>query len=171
MRTWTKALVYLGVFAVLHFLFDLTHWPFLAPFCGVNESVFQHLKMAFWAYLVASVVEGVAGKRSVRDKAAFWYSRLASAVVVPWLVLLLWYVAPALVGRIEHMAVELLWATVVTYLSGIMGGMWDKHLERATPALGFRLCVIGLVIVSTVLYVRFTYKLPWLGLFVDPRGI
>jgi len=44
-------------FSLFHFGYEITGWGFLAPFCGVNESVFQHLKMAFWGYLLVAVGE------------------------------------------------------------------------------------------------------------------
>jgi len=47
MNIFVKSLLYLIMFSILHFGYDLTHLIFLIPFCGVNESVFQYLKMAF----------------------------------------------------------------------------------------------------------------------------
>lgn len=67
-----KALIYLVLFSVLHFVFDLTDWSFLRPFCGVDESVFQHLKMAFWAYLLATLVEYRLIKKKKIVSRNFW---------------------------------------------------------------------------------------------------
>jgi len=52
-----KGLIFLAFFSILHFSLDLSGWAWLKPFAGINESVFQHFKMAFWAYLLASLVE------------------------------------------------------------------------------------------------------------------
>lgn len=171
MDSYLKALVYLILFSILHFLYDLTHWAVLTPFCGTNESVFQHLKMAFWSYLMASAIEYAGTNRRIRETAAFWYSRLLSTVVVPWLVFLIWYVGPALCGKLEPLPVELLWALAVTYISGVMGGVLEKQTVGHKPTVALRVLVVVLVVVSALLYVRFTYKLPWIDLFVDPVGL
>ncbi len=76
------------IFSILHFGYDLTHWAFLAPICGVNESVFQHLKMAFWAYLLASLIEYFVVRGKLGKKETFWYSRFLSTIIVPWFVVL-----------------------------------------------------------------------------------
>jgi hypothetical protein len=46
MNIYLKAVIFLLIFLILHFGYEITGWVFLTPFCGVNESVFQHLKMA-----------------------------------------------------------------------------------------------------------------------------
>ncbi|MDI3472722.1 MAG: hypothetical protein PWQ48_1003 [Thermotogaceae bacterium] len=52
-----KALVFLGIYAVLHFLYEATGFKILMPFSGVDESVFEHLKLGFWAYFFTNIVE------------------------------------------------------------------------------------------------------------------
>ena len=86
MKTHIKALLFLGVFSIIHFGYELTGWKFLIPICGINESVFQHLKMAFWAYIISSALERIPSKGKTAkyvSKAEFWYSRFLSAVIVP----------------------------------------------------------------------------------------
>ena len=72
-----KALIYLIFFSVLHFGYDLTHLSFLKPFFGINESIFQHLKMVFWAYLLASLVEYPVYKRKNKKYESFWIPRFS----------------------------------------------------------------------------------------------
>jgi len=75
MNIFLKAFIYLILFSVLHFGYDLTHLSFLKPFCGINESIFQHLKIAFWAYLLASLIEYPVFKRKKRKYEGFWIPR------------------------------------------------------------------------------------------------
>ena len=81
MNIFIKSLIYLFIFIILHFGYELTQWSFLTPFCGINESVFQHLKMAFWAYLFTSGIEYLV---IIKKKRAwnFWYPSLLSTVSV-----------------------------------------------------------------------------------------
>jgi hypothetical protein len=54
MNIYVKPLLFLLSFSLFHFGYEITGWNLLTPFCGINESVFQHLKMAFWGYLLVS---------------------------------------------------------------------------------------------------------------------
>lgn len=169
MNIYIKSLVYLAIFSLLHFGYDLTHWSFLTPLCGINESVFQHLKMAFWAYFIASLIEYFVMRRKSSKSRNFWYPRFLSAVIVPWFVVLMWYLLPALWGKAESLVLEVSWATSVTILSGIMGGIMEKNIEKKDFGLNFRIVILLLFIVSAFLYVWFTYKPPWIDLFVNPK--
>lgn len=169
MSIYLKSLLYLGIFSVLHLGYDLTHWAFLAPFCGINESVFQHLKMAFWAYLLVSLIEyfvvkGKPGKRNI-----FWYPRLLSTTIIPWFAMLIWYLAPALFGRIESLMLDILWSVFSVYASGIIGGIIEKNIEEVRVNLSLKISILILITVSAFLYIWFTYKPPWIDLFVNPE--
>ena len=44
--------------SLLHFAFDvLGTWPPVALFAAVNESVWEHLKLAFWPSLTYALIE------------------------------------------------------------------------------------------------------------------
>lgn len=169
MNIYVKSLLYLIIFSILHFGYDLTHWLFLTPLCGINESVFQHLKMAFWAYLLACLIEYFIDRRNLNNRNAFWYSRLLSVITVPWFVMLIWYLVPALFGKVESMTLEILWSVFCTYFSGIAGGVVEKNIEKNVVTLGFRTVIIILFIVSVLLFIWFTYKPPLIDLFLNPE--
>lgn len=171
MNIYLKSLLYLVIFSVLHFGYDLTHWTFLTPFCGINESVFQHLKMAFWAYLLTSLIEYFLVRRKLSKTKTFWYPRFLSTIIVPWLVALIWYLAPALLGRIESLILELIWAIFTTYFSGVMGGIIEKNIKEDTITISFKIAILILFIISAFLYIWFTYKPPWIDLFINPETI
>lgn len=169
MNILMKAFIYLIFFSVLHFGYDLTGWSFLKPFCGINESVFQHLKMAFWAYLLASVVEFLISKRKKFALGNFWISRIFSATVVPWVIFLVWYLVPATLGKFKISVMELIWALIVSYFSGLAGGFIERNLEKQQLSLSFKILVIFLVIASAFIYITFTYSLPWIDMFTAPE--
>jgi hypothetical protein len=164
-----KAFIYLIFFSVLHFGYDLTHLSFLKPFCGIDESIFQHLKMAFWAYLLASLVEYPVYKRKNKKYESFWIPRFFSATMVPWTIFLVWYLAPATGGKFRLSYMELIWALVVSYFSGLAGGLMDRTLEEQRLAFCFKAMVIFLTLASAFLYIAFTYHLPWIDMFRPPE--
>jgi len=164
-----KAFIYLIFFSVLHFGYDLTHLSFLKPFCGTDESIFQHLKMAFWAYLLASLVEYPVYKRQNKKYESFWIPRFFSATVVPWTIFLVWYLAPATGGKFRLAYMELIWALMVSYFSGLAGGLIERTLEEQRLAFCFKVLVIFLALASVFLYIAFTYQLPWIDMFRAPQ--
>jgi hypothetical protein len=164
-----KAFIYLIFFSVLHFGYDLTHLSFLKPFCGIDESIFQHLKMAFWAYLLASLIEYPVFKGKKKKYESFWIPRFFSATVVPWTIFLVWYLAPATVGKFRLSYMELIWALVVSYFSGLAGGVVERNLEEHRLSFCFKVLVVFLTVVSAFLYITFTYNLPWVDMFRAPE--
>ena len=171
MSIYLKSLLYLVIFCVLHFGYDLTHWAFLAPFCGINESVFQHLKMAFWAYLLASLLEYLVITREISKRTLFWCSRGLSTIILPWFTMLIWYLVPAIFGRIELLPLEVVWAILSTYFSAVIAGIIENSLERSRMSSILKIVIAILFAISAFLYVWFTYKPPWIDLFINPEAL
>ncbi|MGQ9816848.1 MAG: DUF6512 family protein [bacterium] len=166
MNIFIKSILYLIVFSLLHFGYDWTQWVFLKPFCGINESVFQHLKMAFWAYFITTIIEYFIINKKNNN---FWFPRFFSVTIIPWIIFLIWYLAPALIGKFPLSVYELVWALFVTYLSGIIAGIVEKNLEQYEFTIYFRTIIFVLLLISALLYICFTYQLPWVDVFNDPE--
>ncbi len=169
MHTYLKSLLFLAIFSVLHFGYDLTHWALLTPVCGTSESVFQHLKMAFWAYLLSSAIEYFALRGKLSKREAFWYPRLLSATIVPWFAMLIWYLVPALSGKVVSVTLEVLWSIFASYAAAVAGGIVEKNIGEGAVSLDFRVVVVVLAIVSVFFYVWFSYRTPWVDFFVNPE--
>ncbi len=169
MNVFLKAFFFLLSFTLFHFGYELTGFGVLKPFCGINESVFQHLKMAFWGYGLLTILEYwyLKGKKRFKQN-GFWYSRVLSMVVVPWVVFLLWYIVPAVYGRINSLLPELIWAVLITYSSGLVVSAIEKDMERIEFRRGAGVSIITMLVVSAFLFTIFTYKLPWLDMFEIP---
>ncbi|RKZ23890.1 hypothetical protein DRQ23_01930 [bacterium] len=169
MNVFLKAFFFLLSFTLFHFGYELTGFGVLKPFCGINESVFQHLKMAFWGYGLLAIFEYwyLKGKKGFKQN-GFWYSRVLSMVVVPWVVFLLWYIVPAVYGRINSLLPELIWAVLITYSSGLVVSTIEKDMERIGFRRGAGVSIITMLVISVFLFTIFTYKLPWLDMFEIP---
>jgi len=170
MNIYLKAFIFLLAFSLFHFGYELTGTAFLKPFCGTDESVFQHLKMAFWGYVLLSVVEYFLLKKRIKEKIKnFWYSRIFSTVLIPWIIVLTWYLLPAIFGRAKFLILEVLWGTLITYLSGIFVAQIEKETEKTQFKIGTRIILLILIVISVFLFILFTYKLPWIDLFINPE--
>ena len=171
MNTYLKSLIFLVIFSILHVGYEITSWHFLKPICGIDESLFQHLKIAFWAYFITTLIEYLIVKRSHKARKNFWFPRILSTTIVPWLILLIWYLVPAFVGRVESFMLELFWGVFVTILAGIVGPIIEKNIDGKDFTLRFKIVIVILFIVSGFLYIWFTFKPPWIDLFVNPANI
>lgn len=172
MKTYLKALLFLLSFLIFHFGYEVTHLSFLIPFCGINESVFQHLKMAFWGYLLLTAIEYIWQRQNIKEKIKnFWYSRALSAIMIPWFILIIWYLLPALYGRANSLALDLSWAIISTYLSGFFVIAIEKEMEQIKFRTSTKIIIWTLLIISAFSFIWFTYKLPWIDLFINPKLI
>lgn len=167
MKAFWKVLIYVVLFSVFHFGYELTGWNFLKILCGTDESVFEHLKMGFWAYFFASVIEFAIAKK----KENFWPSRLFSTILVPWFIVIVWYMVPAIVGKLESLTLELIWAFAVVLISGLFAIVLERQLEAVRVSRSFNAILTILLIVSVVFFVRFSLTKPWIDLFVDPSKL
>ncbi|AHD17925.1 hypothetical protein THEMA_03170 [Thermotoga maritima MSB8] len=160
MMLW-KALIFLGIYAVLHFGYELSGWELLKPICGVDESVFEHLKIGFWAYFFTNIIEYFFAKK----KHGFWYPRILSTVLLPWFIVLIWYMLPVFFGHVESLAVDLSWAFVVTFLAAILSEILEKDLERNSLGTALKIVIVVLFIISIIFYTAFSYEKPWIDVF------
>lgn len=167
MQLLFKAFLYLGIYSVLHFGYELTRLSFLKPICGTSESVFEHLKMGFFAYLFASLIE-CAFSVPNRRKVNFLSSRILSTFLVPWVIFSTWYLGPALWGKTSSLLLELSWALGVTFYSGIVGVLLERETERIQFTPKTRVLLFLLFGIALFLFVRFTYVLPWIDVFALP---
>ena len=171
MNIFLKSIIYLVLFSLLHFLYDLTNLDFLKPISGINESVYQHLKMAFFAYFFVFLIEYLIIKKKIAKRDSFWYSRLLSTNIIPWFTFSIWYLVPATIGKLKSATIEIIWAILATYISGLFTILIERDTENLTFSIRFKIIILILFFVSLFLFVKFTYSLPWIDLFVNPETL
>lgn len=163
-----KTLLYLGIYVFLHFAYEVTGWEVLRPVAGTNESVFEHLKIGFFAYFFASLSEfAFLRKRPVRPR-GFWPSRLLATWSVPWVIVSIWYLVYALTEKPLPLSLELTWALVVTFLSGIFGSLMERGIEDTWVSPEAKSVFVILFLAVLVFFVAFTYRAPAFDLFAPP---
>ena len=81
---------------LLHFLYDLTGEAVLvAPFSGVNESTWEHMKLLFWPMLLFAIVQS----RFFSDRKNFWCVKLRGILLGLALIPILFYTYNGVIGR------------------------------------------------------------------------
>ena len=81
---------------LLHFSYDwLGNALWVAPFSGVNESTWEHMKLLFWPMLLFCVIQS----RFFRDREDFLCIKLKGALIGLWLIPVLFYTYNGVIGR------------------------------------------------------------------------
>jgi len=159
------ALFILGVGGALHFAFDWADgFRLIAPFAPVNESVWEHLKMAFWPAVVWTLLE----RRPLHGRANnFPLARTAGILVMTFSIAILYYAYTAILGY-GTLAID---ATL--FFICVLGGQFVSYRlltgdERSPSHNRF---APAFVVAVAVLFTVFTFVPPHIILFMDgPTG-
>ncbi len=146
---------------LLHFLYDwLGESVFVAPFSGVNESTWEHMKLLLWPMFVFAAVQSF----FFRDREDFWCVKLKSILAGLLLIPVLFYTYNGAIGSSPD------WLNIaIFFISAACAYIYEARLyarekkDCPPPRLSFiALCAIAL------LFVLFTFVTPKLGIFMDP---
>ncbi len=162
-----KSGIFLLLFSLLHFIYELAPIIPFAVIGGVSESVFQHLKLAFWAYLFLLPIEYALFRKNIENKPSFFYSRLLITLLIPWMEFILWYIAPATVGELP-LALELAYSFIILYIMGILGGILEQDLYGTEFKNKARFVILLLLGVTIFIFTIFSFKDPWIDVFFLP---
>ena len=132
----------IGFGTTLHFWFEWTdYWRPMALIAAVNESTWEHFKMAFWPGLIFALIEYPFIKN---DSKNFALAKFAGLIAMPIITMILFYGYTALTGT--HM----LWADIIVFILSVIGGQWLSYLiltrsKRPLPGAQ-KLALVGLAL-------------------------
>ena len=146
---------------VLHFLYDrLGEAVWTAPFSGVNESTWEHMKLLFWPMFLYAIAQSFILKK--RDN--FWCVKLRGILLGLVLIPTIFYTYNGVIGKSPD------WINIVIFfVCAAATYTWETRQFNSdkshckSPKLAFvMLCAVAL------LFVVFTFVTPRLGIFKDP---
>ena len=146
---------------LLHFLYEwLGKALWIAPFSGVNESTWEHMKLLFWPMLLFAVAE----RFFFRDREDFWCVKSKGILLGLLLIPVLFYTYNGVIGHSPdwiNMAIFFVSAAVAyTYETRAF------HADRIACGSP-RVALVTLVLIA-LLFVLFTFRTPEIGIFKDP---
>ena len=81
---------------ILHFLYDwLGEASWIAPFSGVNESTWEHMKLLFWPMLFYAIAQ----RFLFREREDFWCIKLRGILLGLAVIPILFYTYNGVIGR------------------------------------------------------------------------
>ena len=146
---------------ILHFLYDWTGGSILvSPFCGVNESTWEHMKLLFWPLFAFALVQ----RLFFKNQENYWCVKLAEILLGLVLIPVLFYTYNGAFGKSPdwiNIAIFYITAALVFLLE--WWAFKEDRLPCRHPQLAFAMiCLIG------VLFAVFTFAPPQIPLFQDP---
>ena len=145
---------------LLHFLYDLSGkslWA--APFSGVNESTWEHMKLLFWPMLIYAALQFF----FFRDHEGFLCTKLRGILLGLSLIPLLFYTYNGVIGKSPD------WVNIaIFFVSAAAAYVYEaRALKRGVPCRHPQIALAGLCLLS-LLFTAFTFFPPEIGVFRDP---
>ena len=146
---------------LLHFLYEwLGESVWVAPFSGVNESTWEHMKLLFWPMFFYAIFQSFFFK-SWQD---FWCVKLRGILVGLVMIPILFYTYNGVIGKspdVINIAIFFVSALTAYYLEAKL--FYQENLTCGKPK-----CAFWLLSLIALLFVTFTFKTPPIGIFEDP---
>jgi hypothetical protein len=162
---WLKYVAGIALFAFFHQLHDLfpTTWAAVLSE-GEQESIFAHMKMLFYPYMILSIVDYVLLRRKGAVPASFLYARLLILVSAPWLTMSIWYVPEALGIHMEG-PVELIYSILISWLGVYIAVRMEEPLEAPQYRLALKVLIWIMFLAALITYTGFAFHPPRHGFF------
>lgn len=165
-----KLLGFWVCFLILHCSYGFLPILPIKIISGINESFFQHSKVGFFAYLIMNIVEYFINKKEIDNKESFIFTRLFTTTILPWIIFIIWFIAPAYYGPINNVTLEIIYANIALILTGICVLAIEQAMEGIAFQALSKVVIIALFFILLSQYIIFTFKLPWVDVFALPIG-
>ena len=146
---------------ILHFLYDwLGGAVWIAPFSGVNESTWEHMKLLFWPMLAFAIAESL----FFREREDFWCIKARGIILGLASIPTLFYAYNGIIGKSPD------WINIsIFFIATAIAFLYEtrKLNQPQTACRGKRIYIISLCII-VALFVIFTFITPRINLFKDP---
>ena len=146
---------------LLHFLYDwLGKATGIAPFSGVNESTWEHMKLLFWPTFIFAIVQSF----FFRDRKDFWCIKLRGVLLGLILIPVIFYTYNGVVGQSPD------WLNIaIFFISVAVSYIYETKLFKSEniPCKKPKLAFVSLCLIA-ILFVIFTFDTPEIMIFKDP---
>ena len=145
---------------LLHFLYDWTNGSiFVAPFSGVNESTWEHMKLLFFPLFLFAIVQYFFFK----EQKNYWCVKLLATLAGLILMPVLFYTLNGTFGTTPDYV-----NITIFYICAAVAFLLEWYFfKRQFPCKHPHFAFAGIVLIG-VLFVAFTFSPPQIPLFQDP---
>ena len=145
----------------LHYLYELTgeaQWA--APFSGVNESTWEHMKLLFWPMFIFAIAE----RFFFIDYDNFWCVKLRGALIGLVAIPVIFYTYNGVIGKSpDYINIS------IFFIAAALAYAYEaKLLKKGTPLCKSPIRSFGILCGIALLFVIFTFFTPEINVFKDP---
>ena len=146
---------------LLHFLYDwLGEAVWIAPFSGVNESTWEHMKLLFWPMFIFAIAQSF----FFRERKNFWCIKSRGVILGLVLIPILFYTYNGVIGKSPD------WLNIaIFFISAATAFLYETRLFTTDKVYcKFPKLPLALLCGIALLFVVFTFRTPEIGIFKDP---
>jgi hypothetical protein len=147
----------------LHFVFALLgEWPPAALIAAVNESVWEHLKLAFWPALFFALIEWTFLRKETKY---FWTAKTYGIISMPVIIASFFYGYTAISGH------NILWLDISLFVFAVFAGQMISCRIMFCHSISskFKFLAVILLVLMIVAFSLFSFFPPHCFLFCDPQ--
>lgn len=156
---WWKLFAGYLFFLFFHQIYGILGGGTLATILGEGiESIYAHMKMYFYAYLLLSIIDYFLHRKQISLAVSFWTTRMLIAASFPWMSIAIWFIPVAL--GFDLGTYELAYSLTLTALGLYFAIRLEEGLEniRFCPALQ---SLIWLAFAASLItYIGFSFRVP-----------
>ena len=146
---------------LLHFLYDwLDGAVWIAPFSGVNESTWEHMKLLFWPMFIFAVIQSFFFKGYEN----FWCVKLRGILLGLSLIPVLFYTYNGVIGKSPD------WINIaIFFIAAAVAYIYEtRQLNSEIPRCKSPKLAFIVLLVIAILFIVFTFLTPEIDIFKDP---
>ena len=146
---------------LLHYLYDwLGEAIWIAPFSGVNESTWEHMKLLFWSMFIFAIIQSF----FFSEREDFWCVKLRGILLGITLIPIIFYTYNGVIGKSPD------WLNIaIFFVAAAAAYLSETRLYRKeSVACGSPKWAVAALGGLAVLFVVFTFFTPEIGIFRDP---
>ena len=148
---------------LLHFLYEwFGEAVWIAPFSGVNESTWEHMKLLFWPMAIYALFESF----FFTDCQRFWCVKLRGILLGLALIPFLYYNYNGIIGKSPDFV-----NIAIFFISAAASYIYETKLfgKEHFPCRSQKRAIAILAVIAA-LFVIFTFRTPEIQIFADPSG-
>lgn len=146
---------------LLHFLYEwLGNSLWIAPFSGVNESTWEHMKLLFWPTFLFAVTESF----FFSGREELWRVKLRGILLGICLIPVIFYTYNGVIGKSPDFI-----NVSIFFISAAVAFIYETRLFKSGRLCGKSTRVpLILLCLLALLFILFTFLTPEIAIFKDP---
>jgi Family of unknown function (DUF6512) len=148
--------------SILHFTFDfLGQNPVVGVFSAVNESVWEHLKLAFWPAMLFMLLEYRPLRKSANN---YFLAKMLGVCLMIILIPIIFYSYTAITGK-SIFVIDISTFVIAVVIGQVLS--FKLLIYKKLSQNYDRLSIVGLILLAAI-FALFTFFPPHLLIFRDP---